>query len=176
MLVGLATRPVTVAVLVSATRATVAVLEPATAEAVTFAEPATVPCNETRALPWASVVLDEPDRAPVEVDQVTGAPATGLPLASSITATSSLESAPFALMVVGVAVRLTTFAVEPSGTKVTVALCAPATAAADTLAVPATVPCSVTRALPWASVVLDALDRAPAEVDQLTGAPATGLP
>nr|WP_232916967.1 hypothetical protein [Pseudomonas corrugata] len=130
----------------------------------------------TLALPLASVVLDAADKVPVLVVQVTGALGTGLPLASSTVAARVLVATPFATMLAGVAVRPITLAVEPSDVSATLAVEAPAEACALTVADPAAVPLRVTLVLPLASVVVDAADKVPVLVVQVTGALGTGLP
>ncbi|MGO3952236.1 hypothetical protein Q7C33_28000, partial [Pseudomonas sp. BP11-1-1] len=172
-LVGVATNAVTAAVALSGVRVTVAVADPATAEAVTVAEPATVPFSVTVAWPLALVVLDAADKLPSDVDQVTATPAPRvLPLASLTVATRVLVVVPLATMLVGVATSEVTSAVALFGVRVTAAVADPATAEAVTVAEPATVPFSVTVAWPLALVVLDAADKLPSDVDQVTATPA----
>lgn len=170
---GVATNFTILAEALSATRVTVAVAAPAAALALTDAAPAVVPLRLIVAFPEASVVLDAPDSIPLLVVQATETPAgTGLPWASCTVATSTLLSASLAVMVVGVATRLTTLAVALSATRVTVAVCEPTAAVALTAAEPATVPFKVMLALPEASVVLVAPDSVPLLVVQATEAPA----
>nr|WP_055137493.1 hypothetical protein [Pseudomonas corrugata] len=173
MLVGVATRDVTFAVAVSGIKVTLAVAEPATAEAVTVAVPVTVPFSVTVAWPLALVVLVTVDRVPSDVDQDTGIPAPMvLPLASLTVATRVLTAEPSATMLVGVATNDVTAAVPLSAVRFTDAVADPATAEAVTVADPVTVPFNVTVACPLALVVLDAADKLPNVVDQVTVIPA----
>lgn len=177
-LVGLAVTLTTRAVETSATSTTVAVAEPAAAAAVTVAVPALVPFRVIVALPLASVVLDAPESVPRFVDQLTATPAPmALPLASRRVAVRVLVAAPLAVIEVGLATRLTTFAVLVSATSDTVAVDEPATPDAVIVAVPVAVPLSVAVALPVLSVVLEVVESVPKLVDQLIGTPApTVLP
>ncbi|VVN30839.1 hypothetical protein PS623_04770 [Pseudomonas fluorescens] len=175
--VGLVVRPVTAAVLASATSATVAVLVAAVAAlAVTVAVPAVVPFKVMLATPLALVVAVLADRVPLVVVKVTVWPAGNrLPLASRTVALKVLVAVSFAVIKVGLAVKPVTVDVLASGVRSTAVSANPLTAVALIADVPATTPLRVTLALPCASVVLDAAESWPIDLDQVTRAPGTGL-
>lgn len=173
---GVAVNPATLAVARSPFSVTIAVEPPASVLAVTVADPATMPISVTCDVPLALVFVDADESVPRLVVQVISASGTKLPLASLTVTLKALVSVPFAAMLVGVATKLITLAVVPSGNRSTVAVIGPATAVALTLAVPDTAPRRVTLALPLALVAVEELDSVPSVVVQVTGAPETALP